>query len=106
MGYYQTFIEKQKKLQEDYYTVNKEKQKQRAKEWYWKNREYVLERQRQKKYSNSQYYKEWYQKNKIELNKRRYGNKAGIRTWNQSKPLNTIIYDNSNKPKSFTICFS
>ena len=105
MGYYQTFIDKQKKSQEDYYKVNKEKQRQRSRDWYWRNREYVLERQKQKKINNSEYYKQWYQKNKIELNKKRSGDKAGVRSYNKPNNSTYKIYDNINKPKSFTICF-
>ena len=91
MGYYQTFLEKEERIKQelkdaelekvrekrrkayqkyksrDYYTKNKERQKETAKNYYYKNRDYVLERQRMRKYQNSQYYKEWYEKNRIEL---------------------------------------
>lgn len=97
MGYYQTFIDKQKKLEQE----RIEKNKQRAKDWYWRNREYVLQRQKQNNYNNSEYYKDWYQKNKIELNNKRSGDKAGIRSYNKPIPKPKII----PKAKSFTICF-
>jgi len=92
MGYYQTFLEKQKLKEEEekkkknrerylkykdkeYHKKNYEKQKEYARQYYWKNREYVLERQRAKKYETSQYYKEWYNNNRDELNIKRYGKK-------------------------------
>jgi hypothetical protein len=90
MGYYKTFLEKQKLKEEEekkkknresylkykdkeYHKKNYEKQKEYARQYYWKNREYVLERQRAKKYETSQYYKEWYKNNRNELNIKRYG---------------------------------
>jgi hypothetical protein len=88
MGYYQTFLEKQKRLEEEknrteleekklkhkkIYEKNKEYLKKNAREYYWKNREYILERQKTRKYNTSDYYKKWYQENKEELNKKRYG---------------------------------
>jgi hypothetical protein len=88
MGYYQTFLEKQKRLEEEknrteleekklkhkkIYEKNKEYLKKNAREYYWKNREYILERQKTRKYNTSEYYKKWYQENKEELNKKRYG---------------------------------
>jgi hypothetical protein len=50
--------------------------KKNAREYYWKNREYILERQKTRKYNTSDYYKKWYQENKEELNKKRYGNRG------------------------------
>lgn len=116
MGYYQTFIDKQKRLEQerienekkeinkanyqkykdrDYY----KKSNQRAKDWYWRNREYVLERQKQKNYNNSEYYKDWYQKNKVQLNQIRYGDRSGTRTYKPLLPVPKII----PKPKSFIL---
>lgn len=111
MGYYQTFVDKQKRLEQerienekkeinkanyekykdrDYFKKSKEKNKIRAREWYWRNREYVLEKNKQKKLYNSEYYKDWYQKNR-----------------SSNKPIGykKSIYDNSNKPKSFIVSF-
>ena len=72
---YQKLLDKQKLKKQENYKRNYEKQKQSSREYYWKNKEYVLERQRTKKFQTSQYYKEWYQKNKGELNMKRYGKK-------------------------------
>lgn len=118
MGYYQTFIEKQERIKREleqakkdeqrlknhqyylkyknreYRIRNKEKAKEVARDYYYKNREYVLERQRIKKYQNSQYYKEWYQKNRIELLTKRNG---GIPPKEKDICLLYTKYDNSKK---------
>ena len=102
MGYYQTFLEKQQREK----NKNYEKQKQRSREYYWNNREYVLERQRQRKQLNQEYYKQWYEKNKVELNERRNGkrNKKGIKFNYNSNNLTYKIYDNTKKePPCFTL---
>ena len=119
MGYYQLFLEKQERIKKEleeakkeeqrlkyrqkyhkyknreYSTKNKEKSKKVASDWYYENREYVLKRQRMRKYQNSLYYKEWYQKNKIELLTKRNGippkEKQEI-LYNKNKK-----YDNSKK---------
>jgi len=110
MGYYQTFIEKQKIIDEEldrdtakykrreYYRKNKEKQNERAKKWYNENKEYIAERNRMKKLFryNTGYFKEWYEKNKKEIHKVR-GSKNG-----------KDIKDNDfrfTEEKSFTIAF-
>ena len=116
MGYYQTFIEKQKKIDEEkdtakynrreYYQNNKEKQKQRAKQWYYDNKEYVAERNRMKKlFGYNTYFKEWYEKNKKEVHKvRGYpGSRIG-----KNCNITNNLKDNSyrfNEKKSFTLTF-
>jgi hypothetical protein len=110
MGYYQSFIEKQKKIDEEkdtakykrreYYRKNKEKQKERANKWYYENKEYIAERNRMKKLFryNTGYFKEWYEKNKREVHKVR-GYPGNI---------TNNVKDNSyrfNEEKSFTITF-
>ena len=130
MGYYQTFIEKQERIKQElknaelekvrekrreryqkyknreYYTRNKERQKENAKKYYYKNREYVLERQKTRKYQNSQYYKEWYEKNRIQLlTKRNGGKKPDLdRTVSSEKKHNTVssekkhnVYNNTKR---------
>lgn len=118
MGYYDTWIAKQERLKKEaeeqeeqlkkegyirnyqkYKYKNYEKQKERARKYYWENREYVLARQQVKKYQKQEYYKEWYQKNKEQLNQIRYGENAGKRT-KQTKEKPII-----KKPVSF-ICFA
>lgn len=119
MGYYQTFLEKEERIKQelkdvelekvrdkrrkayqkyksrDYYTKNKERQKETAKNYYYKNREYVLERQRMRKYQNSDYYKEWYQKNRIQLLTKRNGGKKPDLDRTVSKKHN--VYNNTTK---------
>ncbi len=95
MGYYQTFLEKQQ-IEKN---KNYEKQKQRAKEYYWKNRDYVLERQRTKKFQTREYYKQWYQKNKQELNQIRYGDKSKVKN---TKGLSTKSHKKIVEKKIFT----
>lgn len=121
MGYYQTFLEKQERIKKEledaelekvrekrrqkyqkyksreYYTRNKERQKETAKNYYYKNRDYVLERQRMRKYQNSQYYKEWYEKNRIQLLTKRNGGKPPDldRTVSSKKKHN--VYNNTTR---------
>jgi hypothetical protein len=122
MGYYQTFLEKQKLKEEEekkknnrerylkykdkeYHKKNYEKQKEYARQYYWKNREYVLERQRAKKYETSQYYKEWYKNNRDELNIKRYGKKPvnyGKRTYVEPK-LKQQPIKKEYKPEDFIL---
>lgn len=97
------YIKYIKSNRKEYYEKNKEKQRQRAKDYYWKNREYVLERQRQRKQLNQEYYKQWYEKNKFELNQKRKG-KKGIKFNYNSKNLTYKKYDNTKKkPVCFTL---
>jgi len=117
MGYYQTFIQKQERIKKEieeakkdeqrlknrqnyqkyknreYCIRNKEKAKKVSLDWYYNNREYVLERQRIRKYQNSQYYREWYEKNKIELLARRNSFQPKLK---KEIPIYNI-YDNSKK---------
>jgi len=65
-------------------------------EYYYKNRDYILQRQRARKLYNDQYYKEWYEKNKIQLNERRKAQRNGSSKLNK-KYNNKKIYDNTNK---------
>lgn len=79
-------------------------------EYYYKNRDYVLERQAKKKLLNKKYYKEWYEKNKIELQTRRnpgakkqVTNKTYIKNYNS----NYTPYNNTTTEKpNFTIFFN
>ena len=80
-------------------------------EYYYKNRDYVLERQAKKKLLNKKYYKEWYEKNKIELQTRRNpGAKKQVtnKTYIKNCNSNYTPYDNSitKKEPNFTIFFN
>lgn len=71
-------------------------------EYYYKNRDYVLERQAKKKLLNKKYYKEWYEKNKIELNEKRRTNKGAYKKVNKNYNKKTNSNDtpyNNQKPK-------
>ena len=118
MGYYQTFLEKQERIKQElkdaefekvrekrrekyqkyksreYYTRNKERQKETTKNYYYKNREYVLERQRIRKYQNSQYYKQWYEKNRIELLTKRNNGKPPDLDRTVSSKIKHNLYNN------------
>ena len=85
------------------YEENKLKQRQKSLDWYYRNREYVLDKQSHRKCVNSEYYKEWYAKNKRELNMKRCRNTKHSSTPVSSKlkHKNVII----PKPFSFSIIF-
>ena len=91
MGYYQSFLEKQNRIEEElkkennkklnnkykekrreYCLKNKDRINQKAKEYYWKNRQHILEKNKMKKLYTNEYYKEWYQKNRDQVNLIRY----------------------------------
>jgi len=122
MGYYQTFLEKQNRIEEEeelkkeknrnlydkykqsrreYNIKNKERINQKAKEYYWKNREDILEKNKMKKLYTNNYYKEWYQKNKIQVNTNRRRNPA------YNKPTAILpIPKKEITPETFIISFS
>jgi len=123
MGYYQTFLEKQNRIEEElkkeknrnlydkykesrreYSIKNKERINQKAKEYYWKNREQILEKNKMKKLYTNEYYKEWYQKNKIQVNK----NRGRFNTKSEYiKPsANLPIPKKEITPETFILCFS
>jgi hypothetical protein len=118
MGYYHTFLAKQKKeLKEaeellkkeanrkhylkykdkEYYKKNYEKQKEISRQYYWKNREAILEKNKMKKLYTNQYYKEWYQLNKNQVNQ--------IRSNNNKPNIKPDIKPIVKTPKSFIISF-
>lgn len=103
-----------KKLLENQNIENEKKRlyiNKKSLEYYYRNREYVLLRQSKKKLLNSIYYKNWYDKNKIELIQRR--NEKNISYTGAEKRLNKIyntkstIYNNDfiKKKPNFTIHF-
>ena len=123
MGYYQTFLEKQNRIEEElkkeknrnlydkykesrreYSIKNKERINQKAKEYYWKNREQILEKNKMKKLYTNVYYEEWYQKNKIQVNK----NRGRFNTKSEYiKPsANLPIPKKEITPETFILCFS
>jgi len=102
MNLYKKLLEEENKQKD----IQRLKQNKRSLEYYYKNREYVLKRQAAKKYYNKLYYKEWYNKNKNEVqDKRRNKNGAEKRV---NKEYKTKQYDNSkkDKPVCFTISFN
>ena len=121
MGYYQTFLEKQNRIEEElkkeknkklndkykesrreYCIKNKDIINQKAKEYYWKNREQILEKNKIKKLYTNEYYKEWYQKNKIQVNKNRGKNIKNNTIY--IKPSANLPKEIT--PKSFIVSFS
>lgn len=71
-------------------------------EYYYRNKDYILKRQAQKKLLHPTYYKEWYEKNKIELNEKRRTNKGAYKKVNKSYNKNTNSNNtpyNNQKPK-------
>ena len=68
MGYYQTFIQKQAEKKNTQYEKKKEYNRKNARDYYWRHRDQILEKNKMKRLHTNQYYKEWYQKNKEQLN--------------------------------------
>lgn len=105
MNLYKQLLEKQKQNKE----ILRLKQNKRSLEYYYRNRDYVLERQAQKKLLNKKYYKEWYEKNKIELLQRRNpGAKKQVtnKTYIKNCNSNYTPYNNTTTEKpNFTIFF-
>ena len=103
MNLYNELLEKKNKEKE----IQRLKQNKRSLEYYYRNREYILQRQAAKKFYNRQYYKEWYDKNKNEVQDRRR-NKNGAEKRLNKEYNKTKQYDNSkkDKPLSFTINFN
>lgn len=88
------FLEKEKK---------RLKQNERSLNYYYKNRDYILKRQSARKLYNDQYYKEWYQKNKVEVQERRRA-KTGAEKRINTK-YNKKIFNNTKKEKPNFILF-
>jgi len=68
MAYYQTWLLKQAEKKNTQYEKKKDYNRKNARAYYWRHREEILEKNKMKRLYTNQYYKEWYQKNKEQLN--------------------------------------
>ena len=64
MGYYQEFIKKEEE-------AKIERLRKNARKYYWMNRDKILEKRKENKLYTNEYYKNWYNKNRVEVNIRR-----------------------------------
>ena len=104
MNLYNQLLEKQKEKKE----ILRLKQNKRSLDYYYKNKDYILKRQAQKKLLHPNYYKEWYEKNKIELNERRRINSGAYKKVNKSynkKPIYNNTSFNNQKQNQFLLTF-
>lgn len=102
MDLYNKLLNQQKEEKE----IQRLKQNKRSLDYYYKNREYILNRQAQKKLLHPNYYKEWYEKNKKELNEKRRENRGAIKrintTYNKNSNNKYTPYNNKKEEKEFS----
>ena len=105
----QELYNKYKDKRKEYYNKNKDKIISNSKKYYYENRDYILERQRIRKFQNKEYYKEWYEKNKNEVQERRrqknggtIKNTKGIHYY-KPKPNKEPIKKKVYKPEDFIL---
>lgn len=107
MNLYNNLLNEKRQKQE----IQRLKQNKRSLEYYYKNKDSVLQQQAQKRLLNPNYYKEWYEKNKIEITEKRRINSAALKkvnkTYNKYSNTNYTPYNNKKdiKELSFTLFF-
>ena len=114
MNLYKKLLDQQKEKKEieqlkqsDKNEIERLKQNKRSLEYYYKNKDSILKKHYQKKLSNAIYYKEWYNKNKLEIQEKRRTLKKVNKLSNKYSNC-SVTPNNDQKEKkkiSFTLFF-